>query len=50
MADRIYNLLDRMDTDCSENDFLVPEFFFVRLLSFGDMVDFDVCDLMYAKA
>ena len=45
----------RKDAHCSESDFLVHEYFFVRLLVFDIlsilcMVDFEVCDLMYAKS
>ena len=64
MADCIYNLpkiywpikklfksvqIYRRDADCSENDFLVHEFFFIRLLGFWDMVDVEGLDFMYAK-
>ena len=31
----------RSETDCSETDFLVPEFFFCATFSFWDVVDFD---------
>ena len=44
----------RKDADCSENDFLFHEFFFVWLLVFEIwsilcMVDFDVFDLIMQK-
>ena len=43
------NQIYKKDENCSENDFLVIEFFFCVTFSFWDMVDFDVCVLMYAK-
>ena len=35
--------------DASDNDFLVTSFFVRLLVCIWDVVDFDVCDLMYAR-
>ena len=37
------------DAECSENYFLLHEFSCATFSFFSDMVDFDVCDLMFAK-
>ena len=41
----------RNDAHCYDNDFLVRQFFFnfFEIWSILYIVDFDVCDLMYAK-